>query len=57
MARHIDVPVSIDVLEYYAGWADGKITGKTVGPAANDRKHSRQSPQREHAHRVGSSRA
>jgi len=27
MARHIDVPVSIHVLEYYAGWADGKITG------------------------------
>ncbi len=50
MANDFDAVDDFDVLEYYAGWADGKITGKTVGPAANDRKQSRQSPQREHSH-------
>lgn len=30
IAHHIDLPVSINTLEYYAGWADGKICGQTV---------------------------
>lgn len=33
--KHIDVPFAISLLEHYAGWADGKIYGETVIPAAS----------------------
>jgi acyl-CoA reductase-like NAD-dependent aldehyde dehydrogenase len=30
VVKHADVPFAISLLEYYAGWADGKIYGETV---------------------------
>jgi hypothetical protein len=34
VVKHVDVPFAISLLEYYAGWADGKIFGETVPAVA-----------------------
>ena len=30
IALHVDVAATVKCYRYYAGWADGKITGKTI---------------------------
>ncbi|KAH6897921.1 aldehyde dehydrogenase [Coprinopsis sp. MPI-PUGE-AT-0042] len=43
LARRVDIPFSIEVLRYYAGWAD-KITGQTLETDENKFAYTRHEP-------------
>ena len=42
-SRHVEVPLSAEVLQYYAGWAD-KLHGETVPVSANGLVYTRREP-------------
>ncbi|MEZ5315826.1 MAG: aldehyde dehydrogenase family protein [Vicinamibacterales bacterium] len=42
-SRHVEVPMAIECLEYYAGWAD-KVEGETIPVKANAHVYTRREP-------------